>query len=353
MPRLLRFAVLLPALLLLGGCAAPDEGKGTVFYLVPSLLDEFQTESVKAIEEAFTALGYRVRVLDAQNRAEVQLNQLDDALLLGPAAVIIAAVDYDSVVPGIERVRAAGVPVLAFDRLVTGTQVDLSVVAGTVEMGRMAAREIVRLLEARHGAAQGTVLQIMGDPGDNYTLDIRQGFEETMQGYPRVQVVTKAAMQWEASNAGDIAEDQLLVQPDLDLIFVHAAHLAVPVVAVLEARGKAPGDVLLVSSNGAPVGLDLIRQGWEQVEIEQPLYAQVHGMARFVDALVAGEPPTPGSYPILGLDATLSVQPWGPTLEIPGSVITRENVDDARFWGNRTPPPAPAPAEDERAGASP
>lgn len=354
MPHSLRVAILISGVfVLLGGCAAPEADKGTIYYLVPSLLDEFQTESVKAIEEAFTALGYRVRVLDAQNRAEVQLNQLDDALLLDPAAVIIAAVDYDSVVPGIERVRAAGVPVLAFDRLITGTRVDLSVVAGTVEMGRMAAREIVRLLEARHGAAQGTVLQIMGDPGDNYTLDIRQGFEETMQTHPQVEVVTKAAMQWEASNAGDIAEDQLLVQPDLDLVFVHAAHLAVPVVAVLEAHGKAPGEVLLVSSNGAPVGLDLIRQGWEQVEVEQPLYAQVHGMARFVDALVAGDAPTPGAYPILGLDATVSERPWGPTLEIPGSVITRENVDDTRFWGNQTPPPAPAPAEDERAGTSP
>ena len=93
----------------------------------------------------------------------------------------------------------------------------------------------------------------------------------------------------EASNAGDIAEDQLLVNPDIDLVFVHAAHLAVPVVSALEAAGKKPGDVMLVSSNGAPVGLDLIRKGWEQVEVEQPLYAQVYGLAMFADKIVAGE----------------------------------------------------------------
>ena len=42
-------------------------------------------------------------------------------------------------------------------------------------------------------------LQILGDPGDNYTLDIQQGFEERMAAEaPDVEIVTKAAMQWEA-----------------------------------------------------------------------------------------------------------------------------------------------------------
>jgi len=330
-------------LVTLAGCSKGTAGKGTIYYLVPGLLDEFQTESVNAIERAFTSLGYEVRTLDGQNRSDVQLNQLDDVLLLDPKAVILAAVDFDSVVPGIERVRAAGIPVVAFDRLITSSTLDLSSVAGTVEMGRMAAREIRRLLEERHGAVRGTVLQVMGDPGDNYTLDIQQGFDEVMAAHPDVTVVTKAAIQWEASNAGDVAEDQLLVQPELDLIFVHAAHLAVPVVAVLEAGGKNPGDVMLVSSNGAPVGLDLIRQGWEQVEVEQPLYAQVYGIAMFIDKLIAGETLVPGSYDVLGHPAVLTEKPWGMTLEIPGAAISRDNVDDPQFWGNLTPPAAPVP----------
>ena len=33
----------------------------------------------------------------------------------------------------------------------------------------------------------------------------------------------------------------------------------------------------MVSSKGAPVCLDLFLKGWEQVEVEQPLYAQAYG----------------------------------------------------------------------------
>jgi ribose transport system substrate-binding protein len=167
-----------------------------------------------------------------------------------------------------------------------------------------------------------------------------------MADYSDVEIITHPAMQWEASNAGDIAEDQLLVNPDIDLIFVHAAHLAVPVVAILESKGRQPGDVMLVSSNGAPVGLDLIRKGWEQVEVEQPLYAQVYGMAMFIDKIVAGGELEAGTYEVLGLPSQLSKESWGWNLKIPGAAITKENVDDSKYWGNLQPPSDPVQVVD-------
>ena len=85
-------------------------------------------------------------------------------------------------------------------------------------------------------------------------------------------IISQPAMQWEASNAGTIVADQLLANPDIDLIFVACrASRRSPRSLSLEAEGKKPGEVMLVSSNGAPVGLDLIRKGWENVEVEQPL----------------------------------------------------------------------------------
>ncbi len=321
--------------------AAMAQDKGTIFYLVPTLLDEFQTESVSALEKSIGSLGYEVKTLDGQNRSDVQLNQLDDIILLNPKAIVMAAVDFDSVAPGIEKARAAGIPVIQFDRQITSTMSDLTSVAGTIEIGQVAAREISRLLKERYGSVKGKVLQILGDPGDSYTLDIQKGFEDDMAQFGDVEIITKAAMQWEASNAGDIAENQLLVNNDIDLIFVHAAHLAIPVVAVLEAKGKKPGEVMLVSSNGAPVGLDLIRQGWEQVEVEQPLYAQVYAVAMFIDKLVNGEELTAGKYDVLGLEGVLTKEAWGWNLKVPGAAITKDNVDNDTFWGNLKAPSAP------------
>ncbi|MDX6752017.1 sugar ABC transporter substrate-binding protein [Geminicoccaceae bacterium 1502E] len=330
------------ALGLLAAGAANAAEKGRIVYFVPTLLDEFQTESQKAVEQVFGAMGYEVTSLDAQNQAERQLQQLEDALLTKPDAIIMNAVDFDAIVPGIEKARAAGVKVLNYDRQIRTTGFDLTSVAGTVEIGHVAAGEAIRLLEEKHGEAKGKILQILGDPGDNYTLDIQEGFEEVMaEKAPEVEIVTKAAMQWEATNAGRIFEDQILVNPDIDLVFAHAAHLTVPVVAIMEAKGMKPGQVMMMASNGAPVGLDNIRQGWQQVEVEQPLYAQIYGLAMFTPKILRGEKLEPGTYDVLGLSSELTMEEWGPNLRIPGAAITSSNVDESRFWGNLQAPSDP------------
>jgi ribose transport system substrate-binding protein len=323
------------------GSPAFAESKGTIYYMVPTLLDEFQTESVSAIEKFLKGVGYDVVTLNADNKTDLQQSQMNDAILLKPAAIVLAAVDFNALQPSIEKARAAGIPVMQFDRQIKATPSDFTSVAGTVEIGYVAAGEIQRLLKEKNGEVKGKVLQVLGDPADPYTLDIQAGFEEKMKEFPGVQIISLPAMQWEASNAGTIVSDQIVANPDIDLIFLHAAHLSVAAVAALEAKGKKPGDVMMISSNGAPVGLDLIRKGWLNVEVEQPLYAQAAAIAMFADKVVNKQEIKPGTYNVLGLDSTLTIEPWGPNLKIPGAAITKENVDEPRFWGNLKAPTDP------------
>jgi len=330
------FGVLAVAMALLTPAFAQSKGK--VYYLVPTLLDEFQTGSVSALETFLKQVGYEVETKNADNKTDVQQSQMNDVIALKPAAIILAAVDFNALQPSIEAAMAAGIPVIEFDRQITSTKSAFTSVAGTIEIGYIAAEQAQKLLSAKNGAVKGKVLQILGDPGDPYTLDIQKGFEEKMAAFPDVKIISLPAMQWEASNAGTIAADQLVANPDIDLIFSHAAHLSVAVVASLETAGKAPGDVMLMSSNGAPVGLDLIRKGWLNVEVEQPLYAQAAAVAAFMDKIVAKAEIKPGDYDIIGLNGTVTEEAWGPNIKLPGAAIDKSNVDDAKFWGNLKPP---------------
>jgi ribose transport system substrate-binding protein len=342
MKRLLRCMMAALALMVVAfATPAWAESKGKIYYLVPTLLDEFQTESVSAIEKFLKDVGYEPVTLNADNKTDLQQSQMNDVINLKPKAIVLAAVDFNALQPSIEKARAAGIPVMIFDRQITATASDFTSVAGTVEIGYVAAGEIQRLLKEKNGAVKGKILQVLGDPADPYTLDIQKGFEERMKEFPDAQIISLPAMQWEASNAGTIVADQLLANPDIDLIFVHAAHLAVAAVASLEAKGKKPGDVLLVSSNGAPVGLDLIRKGWEQVEVEQPLYAQAAAIGMFADKVANKQEIKPGKYNVLGLESEITIESWGPNLKIPGAAITKENVDESRFWGNLKAPSEP------------
>jgi len=54
----------------------------------------------------------------------------------------------------------------------------------------------------------------------------------------------------------------------------------------------------------------------------------------FLDKVIRGEDIKAGKYEVMGLPSELTVEKWGPNIKIPGSVITKANVDDPSNWGN-------------------
>lgn len=323
-------------LLLLFSNVAFAANKGLIYYLAPCMHDEMQTTAAKMIKKAVEEAGYTCRVLTAgQEDASLQLDQLETAISQNPKAIIIAAVDGIAITCGVEKAKAAGIPVMAFDRTISETKVDFHSVAGCKLIGITAGHEIARLLEERHGVVRGRVLDIMGDPSDSYTTLIEEGFREVMADYPDVVIDTKIASNWEASNAADIADDYLVANPTTDLIFTHADHLAASVVAVLQNRAYDKGDVLIVSTAGMPTGLNLIREGWMASTVEQPAGAQAEGVAMFLDDIIAGKEIPLGEYNIKGIEAVMLEMPYGLELRTVGNLINADNVEDPVWWGNQ------------------
>ncbi len=61
----------------------------------------------------------------------------------------------------------------------------------------------------------------------------------------------------------------------------------------------------------------------------------------FADKVVNKEEIKAGSYDVLGLKSELTIESWGPNIKIPGAAITKDNVDDVKFWGNLKAPNTP------------
>ena len=108
-------------------------------------------------------MGYEVVSLDAQNRPDLQLNQLEDVIELQARRDHHERGRFRCHRARASRRRsAAGIPVLNYDRQIRATEFELTSVAGTVEIGQIAAGEAIRLLTERHGAPTG---QGAADPG--------------------------------------------------------------------------------------------------------------------------------------------------------------------------------------------
>ena len=311
-------------------------GKGTVFYLSPNQFDEFQTTASKLIAKYVKDAGYECKELVAGSEdVALQLNQLDNVITQKPKAIIMAPVDPIAIVDGVEKARAAGIPVIAFDRTITQTKVDFTSVAGCYKMGVLSAGEMARLLKEKYGEVKGTVLDILAEPTDSYAILIEEGIQDTMKKYPNVKIETKVAGHWDANKAASIADDYLVVKPDTDLIFTSGDFLAAAVVSVLQTKGLKKGQIIMVTTCGMPQALNLIRDGWIQSDVEQPLVAQAQGVAMFLDDIISKKRIEPGEYMVGGFKSKIVEQRYGLELQVPGTPITSKNVDDPKFWGNQ------------------
>ena len=315
------------------GGAQPKPSK-VVYYMSPTLFDEFQAGTNEMMLKFGKEMGYEVRALNANNTSSTQVNQIDDAINQKPLAIILNAVDASTITASVEKARQAGIPVLVYDRFIQDTQTNFHSVVGTIKMGQMAAVEVARLLKEKNGEEKGLVLEIMGDPGDNYTVLIDQGFMDGMKSYPNIQVISKATPAWEPTVAASIVDDQLTANENIDLIFVHADFRATSIIPVLQAHGKDKGDVLMIGTDGAPSGLESIRDGWMTLTIWVPMVEQVYGIWQFLGDVSAKKALSAGTVDVKGIASELKMETWGPTLYLPGQIVDSSNIDNPDLWGN-------------------
>jgi len=308
------------------------EGKGLLYYFATDMVNGFNIGSAQNAEKFGKELGYDARVLDAKSSPDEQITQVETAITQNPEVIMIKAVDNQSITESLKKAKEAGIIVIAYDNTISGVKLDMTSVLGTVKVGELAGAECVSMLENKYGEPKGKLLQVMGDLGDMYSVLIGEGFMSVMDDYPDIEVITKDSPGW--TGQGNIVADQLIANKDIDVIFVHADSTIAPIVPVLEEKGYQRGDIKLIGTDGDPAALDLIRDGWIESTINIPMVQQCWGMFEFLDEIVAGKEIKEGSYDIKGITAELVQEDWGPTLYLPGSKITKDNVDDPGLWGN-------------------
>jgi D-xylose transport system substrate-binding protein len=144
----------------LGAAAGPALAQSIV---VGVSWSNFQEERWKrdeaAMKAAITKAGAKYISADAQGSNEKQLSDVENLITRGAKVLIVLAWDADAVLPAIQKARAEGIPVIAYDRLIQDKDV-FYITFDNVEVGRMQAREVFKK------KATGNYVFIKGSPTD-------------------------------------------------------------------------------------------------------------------------------------------------------------------------------------------
>jgi ribose transport system substrate-binding protein len=206
-----------------------------------------------AVAEA-AAEGITLNVVDAQNDAATQANQLANAQSQGVQAVIVNPVDSDGAGAPVKALNTAKIPVIAVDRTVNGAKVASFIASDNVAGGKQAAAELGRVL-----GGKGDIIVLQGTAGTSAARDRGQGFTEGMKAFPGIKIVATQTANFDRTQGLDVTTNLMQAHPGVVGIFAQNDEMALGAIKALGAKaGKA---VKLCAFDGTADGVSAVKAG--------------------------------------------------------------------------------------------
>lgn len=286
----------------LAACNRDSAGDGSVTLALSTQTNPFFVQLRDGAQAKADELGITLNIQDASDDASTQINQLNNAASSGADVVIVNPTDSDAVVPAVEALNNADIPVIAVDRSSNGGEVASFIASDNVAGGRQAADALAAAI-----GEEGDVIVLQGIAGSSASRDRGQGFNEGIAAYPNINVVATQTAGFDRTRGLDVASNLLQAHPNVKAIFAENDEMAL---GALEALGARAGeDVMVIGFDGTDDGLAAVQDG------------------RMV-ATIAQQPGELGAQAVEQAKKILDDQT--PDEEVPVDVVTvtRENVGD-------------------------
>jgi D-xylose transport system substrate-binding protein len=147
-----------------------SSASGTVALLLPETkTTRYETADRPDFEAKFMQLCPNCKIIysNANQDANTQLSQAEAALTNGAQVLVLDPVDSAAAGAIADKAKAAGVPVIAYDRLILNSNgVNYYISFDNQEVGKLQAQSLVDKLTSM-GVANPTIVMINGSPTDN------------------------------------------------------------------------------------------------------------------------------------------------------------------------------------------
>src|SRR5678816_309193 len=152
-------------------------------------------------------LGAEVIDLSANSNDAQQIKDVEALISRRVDALVIIPHDGAAMAKGVQLAHQANIPVLAYDRLITGCELDLYMTFDNVKVGELQAQFLVERFASTPGTKR--LVRIYGSKTDNNALLFKQGQDKVLEPLIKsgaIQIVHEDWTQdWKPENAKKIA----------------------------------------------------------------------------------------------------------------------------------------------------
>ncbi|WP_433724112.1 sugar ABC transporter substrate-binding protein [Nocardia sp. CA-129566] len=301
MRRILLITAAAAAFVLAAGCSSGtgDAKSGGDNPTIALLLPESKTTRYEAFDrplfEAKTkqlCASCRVLYFNADQDAAKQQGQFESALTQGADVIVLDAVNADAVAPQVNQAERKKIPVIAYDRLISGIGYEYYVSFDNVKVGKVQGEALLAELTKRGTVDKGQVVMINGAPTDPSAGDYKQGAHQALDG--KVKVAREFdTPDWSPDKAQQEMEQAITALGKDAIVGVYSANdgMASGVIAALKRAGYATLPPL-TGQDGELTAVQRILTGEQTMTIYLNYRAQAEQAAELAVALGKGAKPS-------------------------------------------------------------
>ncbi|HTT12177.1 MAG TPA: sugar ABC transporter substrate-binding protein [Burkholderiaceae bacterium] len=247
------------------------------------------------------------KLLDGQNKVEVQVSLMDALINEGTSVIFLQPIDSVALAPSINKAKRAGISVITLNIDATAQH------AAHVEMSHYyGAMEIARVMGEKMGG-KGEVAILNAPPGIIIRDQRTNGFVDGLKKHhPNVKVVADQVADWSRKKAQDVLATILNAKPGLSGVYGVNDSMALGAVDVAKEKGLL-GKLVIFGNDGEKDALESIETG----ELTGTQYTDVFQQGRF--AASAATVLASGQVPATAFKKQAH-------LLMPFVIATRENV---------------------------
>src|SRR5256885_6075622 len=261
--------------------AAPHTGAVRIGFSMDTLKEERWQRDKALVEQRAKEIGATLDVQVANGDDAVQTKQADNMLTKGVDVLIVAPHNGEIAASIVEAAHRKGVPVIAYDRLIRDSDVDLYISHQVEKIGELQAEYALKHVP------KGNYVLIGGSPTDYNAILLRKGQMNVLEpaiARGDIKIISdQFAREWKAEEALRITEDALTRTGNkIAAIVASNDGTAGGAISALEAAGLA-GKVLVTGQDAQKDAMQRIVKGSQTMTIFKPIKPLADGA---VDAAI-------------------------------------------------------------------
>ncbi len=257
--------------------AAPALGSKHSKPLIGLSMDTLKEERWQGDRDIFvkraTDAGAQVLVEAADGDDVRQVQNIEALISRGVDALVIIPHDGAAMAIGVAKAHEAGIPVLAYDRLITSCDLDIYMTFDNVKVGELQASLLVDRL-AKEGPGKKRIVRIYGSRTDNNAKLFKEGQDHVLLPLVEngsIEVVHEDwAEDWRPENAKRIANAAITKAGKFDAILASNDGTAGGAIQALTEEGLA-GKVIVTGQDAELAACQRIVAGTQAMTIYKPL----------------------------------------------------------------------------------